>query len=199
MPSRFAILTLTLLMLALAACQPAPTVTETPVIDSAPPPATTAPTSEPGIELTAESTQPLLVDDITMPPPGTLVTAAVTEDPRAGIPFDSIIFEQSGGITATTVVVEVYSDGRVVRDGVESTISAEQVAALDSLIKSMNFFDLQGQFAMPGQNEDIYYYKITVEQAGSSRTINAQDGYTPDPLMDLFNTISVLGTGAPPA
>jgi hypothetical protein len=184
-----------------AACQSAPEATATSAATTAPNP----PTTEAGTDSTAEvspevqTTVSPVVIDITVPPPGTLVSAAATQDPLAQTGFTSIIYEQKQGSTGTPLTVEVYSDGRVVRDGVASTISAEQVAAIDAALRAVNFFGLQGQFIVPGTNEDIYYYTITVDVDGSSRMIRAQDGYTPDELMALFNTISVLGSGAPSA
>lgn len=185
-----------LMALIIVACQTAPEATATLPPTTAPnPPATdAASTAEVTVDVQAVATQ--IAVDITMPPPGTPVTAAVTQDPLAGASFDSIIFEQTGGITQTTLTVEVYGDGRVVRDGVTSTISAEQLNAINQALQAANIFGLQGQFVMPGVNEDAYYFTITVDIAGAGRTIRAQDGYTPDELMDLFNTISVLGSGA---
>ncbi len=194
---RYGLIFLVLLMLPLAACNSAaeptsaPAVTES-VVDTVEP---TAETVDPQAEATAEVTaDPLEQAGVVLPPAGTLVAPA-TEDPNpnSGQPFDVITFEQSGGPNNINLVIQVFSDGRVVRDGNTSTISAEQVAMLDTMLKQLNFFGLQGQFAVPGASSDVYSYRITVDQDGGSRTINAQDGYTPTELLELFSALADLG------
>lgn len=189
-----------LVMVLLAACSSTPESATVAPPTTAPNPPTDSNqgNEQPVGEQTAELTEAAAVLDITMPPPGTLV-AAVTQDLNPDIQFDSILFEQSGGLSGAKLVVEVYSDGRVIRDGTASTITPQQVAELNAMLNAVNFFGLQGQFVMPGTDEDAYYFKMTVESQGGSRTINAQDGYTPDDLMAIFNYVSALGTGAPPA
>jgi hypothetical protein len=135
---------------------------------------------------------PVIPLDITIPPPGTSI-APVTEDPEATAVFDAVFLEQTGGFTGIPLSVQVFSDGRLVRDGVEGSVTAEQVAQIDTIIKEINFFGIQGQFEPAGTNPDAYSYKISVDRAGASRTINAQDGYTPDDLLRLINAVSLLG------
>lgn len=155
------------------------------------PPVTGAP-QPPTAEVTSEPTSVIPID-VTLPPVGTSV-APVTEDPESGIPFDAVYLEQSGGFTGIPLKVEIHSDGRLIRDGVTSSVTPEQVTEIDSIIKEINFFGIQGQFEPASNNPDAYSYKISVDRGGSSRTINAQDGYTPDPLMKLINAVSLLGS-----
>ncbi len=186
------------LLLALTACNSpteSPTAAVTEAVADTVPPTTEASEPQPDAEATAEVTaDPLEQAGVVLPPAGTLIAPA-TEDPNpdSAQPFDFIIFEQSGGPNNETFIIQVFNDGRVERDGVTTTISAQQVAMLDALLKELNFFGLQGQFAVPGASTDVYSYRITVEQGGGSRTINAQDGYTPTELLELFSLLAELG------
>ncbi len=173
----------------LAACGSPTTEPTTPPNDqTAPESATTQPP-------TAEPTLPLperrIVTDVPLPIPGTLIAAPATEDPSAGEIFTRILYEQSGGIAGRSLTIEVRGDGTVTRNGAVSTISPAQVEQLNDIINQLNFFGLQGAFTAPGTSADIITYQVTVERAGSERTIVAQDGFIPGPL-DAF--LSVLGT-----
>jgi len=171
-----------LLLVALSACASS---TDNTSVTGAPQPPTAETTSE--AQLT-----PVLPIDVTLPPVGTMV-APVTEDPEAGLMFDVVYLEQTGGFTGIPLTVEVRSDGRVIRDGVEGSVTPDQVTEIDNIIKDINFFGIQGQFEPASNNPDAYSYKISVDRGGSSRTINAQDGYAPEPLLRLINAVSLLG------
>lgn len=193
---RYALVLLLCLMFVLAAC-------DSLTVDEATPADNTAPTTEANTvdisadatpEISAASTEdPLVAANIALPLPGTVQAPATEEVFVMEGHFDSIIFEQSGGPNNMNLVIEVYGDGRVVRDGVASTISEGQITELDSMLTAMNFFGLQGQFTVPGADADIYRYRITVEQQGGSRTINTQDGYTPQELLQLYAVLSAFG------
>jgi hypothetical protein len=131
----------------------------------------------------------------TLPIPGTMI-AAVTPDPNVGLIFDTVQFVRTGGITGKTLTIDIKSDGSVVRDGVPSTISPDQVTLIDTVIDQLNWFGLDGVFEAPGTSADTYHYSVTVERAGSSRTINAEDGFTPSELLQFF---SLLGSINAPA
>jgi emfourin len=173
---------LILIALLLSACASA---SDNTAVTGAPQPPTAEATSD--VQLT-----PVIPIDVTVPPVGTMI-APVTEDPDAGTMFDAVYLEQSGGFTGMPLKVEVHSDGRLVRDGVVGSVTPEQVAEIDNIIREINFFGLQGQFEPASTNPDAYSYKISVDRGGSSRTINAQDGYTPEPLLKLINAVSLLG------
>jgi hypothetical protein len=130
-----------------------------------------------------------------LPLPGTLV-APTTPDPDAGLLFDSIQFERTGGIAGKPLTIEIKSDGTVTRDGVASSITPDQVTLIDTVIDQLNFFGLQGVFVSPGTSADTYQYSVTVNRAGSSRTIKAEDGFAPPELQQL---LSLLGSIATPA
>ncbi len=174
---------LILAILLLSACGSTPDNT---AVTGAPQP----PTAEGTSEVQPTSVIPI---DVTLPPVGTMIAAPVTEDPEIGLMFDVVYLEQTGGFTGIPLTVEVRSDGRIVRDGVEGTVTPEQVTEIDNIIKEIQFFSIQGQFEPAGTNPDAYSYKISVDRGGSSRTINAQDGFTPDPLLRLINAVSLLG------
>ncbi len=143
--------------------------------------------------LEAATEDPLVAAGLTLPLPGT-IQAPATEDPDADVMFDSILFYQTGGPNNIPLTVEVYNDGRVVRDGVTRSISQAEVLQLHQMLKDMNFFGINGQFTMPGRSEDVYYYQVTVERDGGAASLSAQDGYTPPVLLELFAVLSEIGT-----
>jgi hypothetical protein len=143
---------------------------------------------------------------MTVPLIGTAETAVPTEevvDPGAepevddGF-FDSIIYEQTGGPLDEELRIEVYRDGRLVRNGEELTLPPAEIEALNAALSELNFFGLRGQFVAAGQNPDAYYYSVEVNMSnGDSRTINAQDGHTPQPLLQFFSQLNLLGVDVP--
>jgi hypothetical protein len=131
-------------------------------------------------------------DEPPLPIPGTII-APITPDPDAGLIFDIILLERTGGLAGIPLTIEVKGDGTVTRDGVASTISPDQVTFLDNLLDQLNFFGLQGVFTAPGTSADTYHYAVTVERAGSSRTIRAEDGFLPSEMIQLLSLLSDLG------
>ena len=128
-----------------------------------------------------------------MPIPGTLIPGA--PDPNAGLVFDTIHFERTGGISGQPLIIDIKSDGTVTRDGVPSTISPDQVTLIDAILDQINFFGIQGIFEAPGTSADTYQYTVMVSRAGSSLMIRAEDGFTPP---ELLNFISLLSSIAEP-
>ncbi|MEO8610024.1 MAG: hypothetical protein ABI690_19175 [Chloroflexota bacterium] len=149
---------------------------------------TAMPTSVPQ-ERAYETGQPEL------PIPGTMI-AATTPDPDAGLLFDTIDFERTGGIAGKPLSIQIKSDGTVTRDGVASTITADQVTLIDTVIDQLNFFGLQGMFQAPGTSADTYHYSVTVTRAGSSRKIDAEDGFVPPELQQFFTLLSGIAVPA---
>jgi hypothetical protein len=195
-------------MLFLAACDgnaatPAPTIDSSSVATETS--TTIVPATIAGLEPTpdfaaTQTAQPTIdvpersfgTDEPPMPIPGTIV-APTTPDPDAGLLFDTILFKRTGGLAGIPLTIEVKSDGTVTRDGVASTISSDQVTLIDNIIDQLDFFSLQGVFAAPGTSADVYSYAITVNRAGSSRTIRAQDGFMPPEMIQFFSLLSDLG------
>jgi hypothetical protein len=166
---------------------------------------TTAPTatSEPTVVPDTATPEPVEqatpVIEVSLPPVGEMVSSA-TEDPEAGLLFDTIFFTQTGGANNVNLTIEVHSDGTLIRNGETSTISQDDVLAVDAMLDELNYFGIQGVFAAAAPNPDVYSYSITVDRNGSSLMINAQDTYTPVELKELFSAIINLGqpVGAPP-
>ena len=132
-------------------------------------------------------------EEVQLPIAGTIIPPA-TKDPDAGKLFDSVALNRSGGITGKELNIELKSDGTVTRDGVTSSISADQVKQISDLLDQIGIFGLQGVFQAPGTSADIYTYNLTVNRNGASRTITAQDGYIPPQLADLLQIVSQLGS-----
>ena len=170
-------------ILLLAACNPSPTQT--------PAPPTAAP-STPTPEVLEQAQQPTPFAQVTLPPAGEIVAPA-TEDPEAGLVFDLITFTQTGGPNNTELTIELHSDGTLVRNGETSTVSQEDIAAIDTMLDAVGFFGLEGIFAGPAPNPDVYSYTLTVERGGASRMLTAEDTYTPQELKQLFAAIINLG------
>lgn len=193
----------------LAACGGNPPATTAPTADSSivtsDNTSPTAPATIAGLEPTpdfaaTQTAQPTLAvpersfgtDEPPLPLPGTIV-APTTPDPDAGLIFDTILLERTGGLAGIPLTIEVKSDGTVTRDGVASTISPDQVTFIDNIIDQLGFFGLQGVFAAPGTSADTYRYDLTVTRAGASRTIKAQDGFLPSEFAQLLSLLSDLG------
>jgi hypothetical protein len=145
----------------------------------------------PGAPPATEGPRQYTTDQPPLPAPGTIVAA--TEDPNAGLVFDSLTLERTGGISGERLTVQVLSNGSVLRNGAASTISADQVTQIDALLDRMNFFQMQGVFTAPGAGADLFTYAITAERAGAVRTITAQDGLIPPELQMLITVLVQLG------
>jgi hypothetical protein len=159
---------------------------------TAAPTQTAVPTDVPATSTPEAETQATQAPVITIPPVGEMSTSP-TEDPQAGLVFDSIIFTQTGGSSNAELTIEIHSDGTLIRDGETSTISQEDVTRIDDMLDEINFFGIEGIFEATAPNPDAYSYTITVERAGASRMIPAQDTYAPQELKDLFAAILALG------
>lgn len=188
--------------LLLAACngQPAPPPPTLASDPGAPAPATPTPETETAAESPAaqvEEATPLPPLNITAPPPGVVVTAAFTDEPpdTSSIPLARVIFQRSGGPSGAELVIDIFGNGTGLRDGRAISVTPEQLAALDAAIRAVDFFNIQGIFTVPGgPGTDQYAYRLSVElEDGTARSLNAQDGYTPQNLLELFALMSTLG------
>lgn len=182
-------------LLVLAACgTPAPAPTTTTIPDQSAGETATplvVPTLPPEATLPSQARAVVTMTD-PMPVPGTLAAPA-TEDPSAGQPYDRVVYEQSGGITGQAISIEILPDGTITRNGMSSQISAEQRDEIYGILDRLNVFGLGGVFTAPGTGADVISYSLTVERAGASRTIDAQDGFVPAELMALFTVLSAVG------
>jgi hypothetical protein len=152
--------------------------------------------TQPALATVEQQQRAFETDEAPLPVPGTM-SAPTTPDPEAGLIFDDIQLERTGGIAGQTLTIQVRSDGTFTRDGVAGTITPDQVTMIDNLLDQMNFFGLQGVFTAPGTGADVYNYEVTVNRAGSARTIKAQDGFIPPEMIQLLSLLSSLGAPAP--
>lgn len=133
-----------------------------------------------------------------VPLPGTLV-ASETEDPLGPLVFDYLRLDQAGGPDPTqTLTIEIYGDGRILRNGIEATLGQEQVAQVDERLDAINFFGLQNMFVGPPGRGDEYTYTLFVRQQDRQRRINAQDGYIPLEVRQTLALIVLMGDVVPP-
>lgn len=133
-----------------------------------------------------------------LPPPGTAFVAPTEEvrNPEDLVsPFYTIYYVETGGPANSNLEIEIFGDGRVIRNGAESTISAETIEELNQLIRDVKFFSIQGQFTQPGGvSSDSYAYSVRVElETGSATRIDAHDRLAPPELLTLFSRLRTIG------
>ena len=132
-----------------------------------------------------------------LPPPGTLIAAPVTEEAVPGatpVPFVSVQYQETGGPSNVNLFIEIFRDGRVIRDEVETSVSPQVIAEIEQTLDELNFFGIQGQFTLPGASPDVYTYAVRVElEDGSAKRIEAQDNVTPPELLRLFSQLRNIG------
>ncbi len=119
-------------------------------------------------------------------------TPVTTPDPDAGIPFDEILFEQTGGPADETLTVQIFPDGRVVANGVEAQADSEAILELDRTLNDIGFYNLPNTYAAIPGRADSFYYGITVTRAGAARRINAIDTTLTPELRLLIQRILAL-------
>jgi hypothetical protein len=139
------------------------------------------------------SPTPLIPDEgeLAIPLPGQLV-ASETEEPEAiSGPFTYLSLEQTGGPSDVDLMIELYDDGRVLRNGEAiGTVSQEAVANIDQIIRDVNFFGMQGALIGPPGTGEEYRYRLYVERGDEiARTVQAQDGFMPTEVVRLLSSI----------
>ncbi|MBE2267329.1 MAG: hypothetical protein IAE80_03795 [Anaerolinea sp.] len=185
-------LMIVMLVMLLAACggQPEPTATPVP---PTPIPATDA-SAGGGIQATSALSE--IQQTVAFAEPGTLIPAGVGTMQAPDAPpfaFDRVLFTQTGGLAGVNIQIDVYADGRVIRNGTESRASEDAITNLNRLLEAINIFNLSGQFMSPGAAADAFTYSLTVVKGGSNRTIMSQDGYTPQELFEIYDAIRAFG------
>jgi len=132
-----------------------------------------------------------------LPPPGTLVTVPATEEVEPGaasVPFASITYEESGGPANTSLRIEIFADGTATRNGDAINVSPAVIADIEQRLDELQFFNIQGQFTVPGAGSDVYEYVVRVElQDGSAKRLQAQDRSSPPELLRLFSALRQIG------
>jgi hypothetical protein len=183
---------LTVLLMLASACTPdsqtLPTLVATPGDQATP-----DPNQSTGGEPTATSIIEQAVD--VLPPPGTAVVP--TQEALVGgnpVRFANILYEESGGPGDSHLLIEVYNDGRVIRDGVQTAVDTAAIETLNQMLVESDFFNIQGQFSVPGASSEVYEYVMRVElETGEARRLATQDNLTPIEIKRLFAHIRDFG------
>lgn len=181
--------------LLLAACAPeapAPEPTQAGIEGDLTTPEPTEESIPPFILVTRESE---VIPDSGLPVPGrgTLV-ASETQDPFADVPFDRIyVTRYGGGDNIPAVELEIFADGRYVRDGVSGLLMPEQVEGLNDLINEINFYGIQGTMLGPSAEDIAYRYSVTVDKGAMTRTINSQDQFMPQEYIVFLAQLLEIG------
>ncbi len=175
----------------LAACGGNNTATPAAAVQQSVPTASAGETQAPA--LPTNGPREYSTEEVQLPALGTIIPPA-TQDPDAGQLFDSVALNRTGGFAGKELNIVVKNDGTLMRDGVASTITADQVKEISNMIDQIGFFGMQGIFQAPGTSADMYVYKVTVERNGSARTVTAQEGYIPPQLTNLLQVLTLLGT-----
>ncbi|MAS32674.1 MAG: hypothetical protein CL610_01630 [Anaerolineaceae bacterium] len=130
-----------------------------------------------------------------LPPPGTAQVVVTQEANAASVPFFIISYEETGGPANTSLTLEIFNSGRVIRDGAELTVPQSTIDELNQMIQELSFMDIQGQFTLPGGGpSDVYSYTVRVElEDGSARRLEAHDRATPPELRRFFSTLRNVG------
>lgn len=91
-----------------------------------------------------------------------------------------IYFERTGGFTGLALATTVESD----------TLSQQDEQRLRQLIDEAGFFDLPAVLHDTAAAVDQFGYKVTVEIAGRSHTVEATEGAIPPPLRPLLEWLA---------
>ena len=138
-----------------------------------------------------------LVGQVTIAPAGEMVYAEQTQQPDAPPPaprtFVGLSYVQVGGAGNQELIVDLRADGTLTRNGAAGTLAPEEVARVAAAIDRLRIFELSGNFTGPLQSENSYRYGLTVSTDNGERSIEAVEGFTPEPLMTLFFNLSQLG------
>ena len=125
------------------------------------------------------------------PLPGTLVHDSEFVDENMGAVFDRIVFVRSGGgESAPTYLLKLKQDGSYeLNRETLGQVDSETISRLDTMLDEINFFGISTPMLGPGAESDNYRYTITVERGLDEMTIRAEDGFTPQPVMQLFGVL----------
>jgi hypothetical protein len=90
--------------------------------------------------------------------------------------------ERSGGFTGIPLQADIDSE----------TMNQEDRLALELLVDSANFFTLPEKFQPSGSGADRFTYKLTIEKAGKSHTIEVGEAEIPEKLQPLIQHVTAL-------
>jgi hypothetical protein len=90
--------------------------------------------------------------------------------------------ERSGGFTGIPLRAVIDSE----------TLSQDEKGALEQLVDSAEFFTLPAKIQTPGPGADQFSYRLTVEHAGKSHTIEVSEAGIPEKLKPLLQRVTAL-------
>jgi hypothetical protein len=90
--------------------------------------------------------------------------------------------ERSGGFTGIPLRAVIDSE----------SLSQDERQALELLVDSADFFTLPEKIQSSGQAADQFSYKLTVEKAGKSHTIQVSEAEIPEKLKPLLQRVTAL-------
>jgi|GEM_PF-1877406 len=134
-----------------------------------------------------------------VPLPGTLAYDDEFESDNPDAVFDRIVFRRyAGGENALRYRIELYQDGtyELNRD-ILGQVDSEVVTQIDGILKELDFFAINTPMMGPGEDGQNYRYTITVERMGDELTINAEDGFIPQPFMRLIGALMAVIVDSP--
>jgi len=94
-----------------------------------------------------------------------------------------ISLERSGGFTGIS--------SKVTLDTQE--LDPAERAELETLVNKSGFFQMPEKIDSPGLGADRFAYRLTVEDAGRSHTVEAVEGSIPEALQPLIVRLNQLG------
>ncbi len=96
-----------------------------------------------------------------------------------------IYLKRTGGFTGIPFSVDIDTD----------QLEDEERGALAALVEAAQFYALPEKIPSTGQGVDRFQYRITVEEAGRSHTVEAGESGLPDSLQALIGHVTGLGRG----
>ncbi len=94
-----------------------------------------------------------------------------------------IYLERTGGFTGIPFNVAIDTD----------QCEEEERDTLSELVEAAQFYSLPKKISPVGQEPDRFQYRITIEKAGESHTVEAGESAIPDSLQPLVRHLIALG------
>ena len=94
-----------------------------------------------------------------------------------------IQLERSGGFTGIPLRSSIDTD----------QLDPDESKTLTELVESARFFDLTAKITPSKIGADRFNYKLTIETAGRSHTVEFNEANTPDSLSALIKQVTLLG------
>ncbi len=150
------------------------------------------------LQPTFDPLEPTPLGALPVPLPGTLV-ASETEDPEITPGFNRLVLFREGGPLLNgqqpePVTIEIYNDGRILRNGIAGSISRETIDSLALALDEINFFGMQNVYmGVYDLTSGDFFYQLTVASPILERQLNLQDGYMPTEVAEIVARIITEG------